>query len=73
MTLKVHTMFFIEIYLCCADISFCLHRQCFVIYIDALAKSGNAEKAQGALKRIETLMVKEKSFGINNYGYNLGK
>jgi pentatricopeptide repeat protein len=47
--------------------------QCFVIYLNALAKSGEAEKAEQVLHRIENLLAEEKSFEINNYGYNLGE
>jgi len=50
--------------------------QCFVIYLDALIKSGNvdAEKEiQAALARMEDMYLnsKDSSFLMNNYGYNL--
>mmetsp|Transcript_12102 Transcript_12102/g.22648 ORF Transcript_12102/g.22648 Transcript_12102/m.22648 type:complete len:897 (+) Transcript_12102:266-2956(+) len=45
--------------------------QCFVIYLDALAKANNPEKAEMVLSRIEELCSEDKSFDLNNYGYNL--
>ena len=41
--------------------------------MDALAKANNPEKAELVLGRIESLCSEEKSFNLNNYGYNLGK
>lgn len=45
--------------------------QCFVIYLDALSKINNPEKAEAVLSRIEALFSDEKTFDFNNYGYNL--
>lgn len=45
--------------------------QCFVIYLDALAKANKPEKAEMVLSRIESLCSEDISFDLNNYGYNL--
>lgn len=45
--------------------------RCFVIYLDALSKAGESEKAEEVLTRIENLFAEDESFSLNNYGYNL--
>ena len=44
-----------------------------MIYIDSLTKSGNLDKAEEVLGKLEGLLAEDTSFELNNYGYNQGK